>query len=183
MFTVWIWWLYPIQKMDFLISLINVHDKMKVQMDYKINFNESIPEMINRLKQEHVEFGLTLDIITKYNDEYNINKAIETIHDISESIIKHAVEEEARIMRIIMHNAKEESTDSIKIIQEHNWVVDFLKHTIPNMENHIYQQNEHDQKYLKVVQNGIKEFVVNLRNHFSEEEQIVFPLALTANLR
>jgi len=41
--------------MDFLISLMNVHDKMKVQMDYKINFNESIPEMINRLKQEHVD--------------------------------------------------------------------------------------------------------------------------------
>ncbi len=36
-----------------------------------------------------------------------------------------------------MHNAKEESTDSIKIIQEHNRVVDFLKHKKPNMENHI----------------------------------------------
>ena len=153
-------------------------------MDYKINFNESIPEMINRLKQEHVEFGLTLNKITKYNDENNINKAIETIHDMSESIIKHAVEEEARIMRVIMHNAKEESTDSIKIIQEHNWVVDFLKHKIPNMENHIYrQQNKQDQQYQQKVQNEINEFVTNLRNHFSEEEQIVFPLALKADLR
>lgn len=35
----------------------------------------------------------------------------------SEAIIKHAVEEEAKIMRIIMHNAKEESTNSIKIMQ------------------------------------------------------------------
>ena len=38
-------------------------------MDYKINFNESIPEMITRLKQEHVEFELTLKKITKYSDE------------------------------------------------------------------------------------------------------------------
>ena len=152
-------------------------------MNYKIDFNEPIPQMINRLKQEHVEFGLTLNKITKYNDEFKINEAIESIHDMSESIIKHAVEEEARILRVIMHNAKEESTDSIKIIQEHNGVVDFLKHKIPNMENHIYQQNEQDQQYQQAVQKEINEFVVNLRNHFSEEEQIVFPLALKANLR
>jgi hypothetical protein len=42
----------------------------------------------------------------------------------SESIIKHAVEEKARIMRIIMQKAKEEakeeSVDSIKIMKEHN---------------------------------------------------------------
>ena len=152
-------------------------------MNYKINFNESIPQMINRLKQEHAEFGLTLNKITKYNDEFKINEAIESIHDMSESIIKHAVEEEARVLRVIMHNAKEESTDSIKIIQEHNGVVDFLKYKIPNMENHISQQNEQDQQYQQAVQKEINEFVVNLRNHFSEEEQIVFPLALKANLR
>ena len=95
-------------------------------MAYKINFNESIPDMINRLKQEHVEFGLILNNITRFNEENNITKAIETIHDMSESIIKHAVEEEARIMRVIMHNAKGESADSIKIMQEHNWVVSFF---------------------------------------------------------
>ncbi len=152
-------------------------------MNYKIDFNESIPQMINRLKQEHVEFGLTLNKITKYNDEFKINEAIESIHDMSESIIKHAVEEEARILRVIMHDAKEESTDSIKIIQEHNGVVDFLKHKIPNIENHIYQQTEQDQQSQQAVQNEINEFVINLRNHFSEEEQIVFPLALKGNLR
>lgn len=152
-------------------------------MDYKINFNEPIPEMITRLKQEHVEFELTLKKITKNSDENQIKEALETIHDMSELIIKHTVEEEARIMRVIMHNAKEESTDSIKIIQEHNWVVAFLKHKIPNMENHIYQQNKQDQQYLQKVQNEINEFVTNLRNHFSEEEQIVFPLALRADLR
>ena len=75
-------------------------------MNYKINFNESIPDMIDRLKQEHIGFGLTLDKITKYNEENNINNAIETIHIMSESIIKHAIEEEARIMRVIMLQRK-----------------------------------------------------------------------------
>ena len=153
-------------------------------MTYKINFDESIPDMIERLKQEHVKFKITLNKITKYNEENNINKAIETIHDMSQPIIKHAVEEEARLMRVIMHNAKEESADSIKIMQEHNWVVDFLKHRVSSLENSIYQQqNKQDKQFQQKTQNEINEFVTNLKNHFEEEEQIVFPLALKADLR
>ena len=153
-------------------------------MDYKINFDESIPDMIERLKQEHVQFKITLNKITKYNEENNINKAIESIHDMSQPIIKHAVEEEARLMRVIMHNAREESTDSIKIMQEHNWVVDFLKHRIPSIENNIdQQQNKQNKQSRQEEQNEINEFVNNLKNHFEEEEQIVFPLALKSDLK
>src|SRR5690606_12271382 len=153
-------------------------------MDYKINFDESIPDMIGRLKQEHVQFRITLDKITNYNDENNINKAIETIHEMSQPIIKHAVEEEARIMRVNMHNAKEESADSIKIMQEHNWVVHFLKQKIPTIkENITKQQNGQDIQFQQKAQNEINDFVTNLKNHFEEEEQIVFPLALKADIR
>ena len=153
-------------------------------MVYKINFNKSIPDMISRLKQEHIEFGLSLNNITRYNKESNITKAIEAIHEMSESIIKHAVEEEARLMRVIMHNAKEESADSIKIMQEHNWVVDFLKHRVSSLENSIYrQQNKQDKQFEQKTRNEINEFVTNLKEHFEEEEQIVFPLALKADLK
>jgi hemerythrin superfamily protein len=153
-------------------------------MVYKINFDESIPDMIERLKQEHVQFRITLNNITNYNDENNINKALETIHDMSQPIIRHAVEEEARLMRVIMHNAKEKSADSIKIMQEHNWVVDFLKQKIPTIKENIdKQQNEQDIQFQQKAQNEINEFVTNLNNHFEEEEQIVFPLALKADLR
>ena len=38
-------------------------------MDYKINFDEPIPQMIERLKQEHIDFESTLKIIAKYIDE------------------------------------------------------------------------------------------------------------------
>jgi hemerythrin superfamily protein len=153
-------------------------------MVYKINFDESIPDMIERLKQEHVQFKITLNNITNYNDENNINKALETIHDMSQPIIRHAVEEEARLMRVIMHNAKEESADSITIMQEHNWVVDFLKQKIPTIKENIDKQpNEQDIQFQQKAQNEISEFVNNLRDHFEEEEQIVFPLALKADLR
>ena len=79
-------------------------------------------------------------------------------------------------MRVIIQNAKEESADSIKIMQEHNWVVDFLKHKLESIEDQVQQQQQQQK-----VKSEINEFIANLRNHFSEEEQIVFPLALKAN--
>ena len=102
----------------------------------------------------------------------------------SQPITKHAVEEEARLMGVIMHNAKEESSDSIKIMQEHNWVVEFLKHKIPSMKDSIklQQNNQHNQSRQE-AQNEINKFVTNLKNHFEEEEKIVFPLALKADMR
>ena len=158
-------------------------------MDYKINFNEPIPQMIDRLLQEHDNFKVSFEKIEKFVNENDIKQAITTINDIGESIIRHAVEEEARLMRVIMHNAKEESSDSIKIMQEHNWVVDFLKHKLQNIEKEIQQQHSQQQQQQQQLQpqleekvkGEINEFITNIRNHFSEEEQIVFPLALKAD--
>jgi hemerythrin superfamily protein len=153
-------------------------------MNYRINFDESISQMIQRLKQEHVDFESTFNKVEKCINENANKEAIKIIHDLSESIIKHAVEEEARLMRVIMHSAKEESVDSIKIMQEHNWVVDFLKHKLQNIEGEINQQHSQQQQQQQLqekVKGEINEFIANLRNHFSEEEQIVFPLALKAD--
>jgi hypothetical protein len=94
-------------------------------LTYKINFDEPIPQMADRLKKENVNLNLSFEKIEKFVNENEIKQTLKSIHDISESIIRHAVEEEARIMRVIMQKAKEESAESIKIMQEHNWVVDF----------------------------------------------------------
>ena len=68
-------------------------------------------------------------------------------------------------------------------MQEHNWVVDFLKHKLQNIEGEIHQQHSQQlqQQLQEKVKREINEFIANLRNHFSEEEQIVFPLALKAD--
>jgi iron-sulfur cluster repair protein YtfE (RIC family) len=155
-------------------------------MDYRINFDEPIPQMIQRLKQEHENFEISFEKIEKFVDDNEIKQATETMHGMSESIIKHAVEEEARLMRVIMQFAKEESADSIKIMQEHNWVVDFIKHKLQNIEGEIdqqypQQQQQQQQQLQEKIKKQINEFIANLRNHFSEEEQIVFPLALKAD--
>ena len=49
-------------------------------------------------------------------------------------------------MRVIMHSAKEQSVDSIKIMQEHKWAVDFLKHKLQNIEGEINQQHSQQQQ-------------------------------------
>ena len=48
-------------------------------MDYRINFNESIPHMIQRLKQEHVDFESTFKRIEKCINENAIKEAIKVL--------------------------------------------------------------------------------------------------------
>jgi hypothetical protein len=46
--------------------------------------------------------------------------ATEIIRSMTDKVTHHAVEEEARLMRIIIQKAKGESPQSIRIMQEHN---------------------------------------------------------------
>ena len=148
----------------------------------RINFDEPINNMIERLKSEHRNFEIKLQEV---DDTINSNKDIKfaaiLIRNMSEPIIHHAVEEEARLLRVIMHKAKDESSESIKIMQEHNWVIKFFKNILPEIEN---KRKNLDQSSLGSKFNedakSIKEFISKLKEHFLEEEQIVFPLVLKA---
>jgi hypothetical protein len=160
-------------------------------MEYKINFSEPIPQMIVRLKKEHHEFELNLESIQKRIDKSEIKDAVEITKKMRELIIRHAVEEEARLMRVIMQKTKDESPESIRIMQEHNWVMDFFNNNLGAIENRInskidsQKQEDGDYYYVDKLEQSRKElneFITNLRNHFSEEEQIVFPLVLKADL-
>jgi iron-sulfur cluster repair protein YtfE (RIC family) len=150
----------------------------------KINFNEPIPEMIERLKREHRNFESRLDKVdNSINRNNDIIDGVRIIRDMSEAIIHHAVEEEVRLMRVIMQNAKDESSESIRIMQEHNWVLNFFKNKLTSIENRkTYLKTQIGREEYKQAKNELSEFVVNLKSHFLEEEQIVFPLALRANL-
>jgi hemerythrin-like domain-containing protein len=151
----------------------------------RIDFNEPIPEMIERLKREHRNFECRLDKVdNSINRDNDIVDGMRIIRDMSEAIIHHAVEEEARLIRVIMQNAKDESSESIKIMQEHNWVLSFFKNKFTSIENrkaYLKSQAEGEVEYNKQAKKELNEFVANLKSHFLEEEQIVFPLALRAN--
>ena len=150
----------------------------------RIDFNEPIPQMIERLKSEHRNFESKIVEVQGNINNNDIEHATEIIRSMTEKVTHHAVEEEARIMRIIMQKAKNESPESIKIMQEHNWVMDFFKNKLEAIENRINSEidskNHTDKK--EQSKKELTEFITNLRSHFSEEEQIVFPLALKADL-
>ena len=141
----------------------------------RINFDESIPRMIERLKSEHIVFESKLVQIENGIKMNNINLAAQIVQDIREKIIQHAVEEEARLMRVIMKNAKDESSESIKIMQEHNWLMNFLNNRLVLIKNAASSSDPTEYENAKL---DLNEFVDNLRKHFKEEEQIVFPLTL-----
>ena len=145
-----------------------------------INFDEPIPQMIERLKSEHAIFESKLVQVEDNIKNNDVKQAAEIIQSISDRITRHAVEEEARLMRVIMHKAKTESSESIKIMQEHNWVIDFLKSNLLFIErarlNSLSLSS--DSKVFKDAKKNMNEFVTNLRKHFEEEELIVFPLVI-----
>jgi hemerythrin-like domain-containing protein len=154
----------------------------------RIDFNEPIPQMIERLKSEHSSFESKITEVQDSINNDDIVQAAAIIRSMADKVTHHAVEEEARLARVIMQKAKDESAESIRIMQEHNWVMDFFKYKLMAIENkinskidsQIKESNYIDTK--KQFKKELSEFVTNLRSHFSEEEQIVFPLALKADL-
>jgi hemerythrin-like domain-containing protein len=154
----------------------------------RIDFNEPIPQMIERLKSEHRSFESKLAEIQGSINNDDIVHAVAIIRSMTDNVTHHAVEEESRLMRVIMQKTKNESAESIRIMQEHNWVINFFKNKLIAIENkinskidsQIEESNYTDTK--KQSKKELSEFVTNLRSHFSEEEQIVFPLALKSNL-
>ena len=151
----------------------------------RINFNEPIPDMIERLKKEHRSFESKLnEADNSINRDNSIEVGIRIIRDMDNSVIRHAVEEEARLMRVIMQNAKNDSAESIKIMQEHNYVLNFFKEKLVSIEDakpSYVEPSQGGEEYTQ-AKSALNEFIINLRSHFKEEEQVVFPLALRANL-
>jgi hemerythrin-like domain-containing protein len=131
--------------------------------------------MIERLKTEHIVFESKLVQIKNSIKMNDIKLAAQIVQDMGEKIIQHAVEEEARLMRVIMKNAKDESSESIEIMQEHNWLMNFLNNRLMLIKNAAASSDPAEYEKAKL---DLDEFVDNLRKHFKEEEEIVFPLTL-----
>lgn len=146
-----------------------IRARRNIDMSFRINFEEPIPDLIERLQKEHRHFESKLAEL-EAADTFN-KHSMEILEELSGPIVRHAVEEEARIMRVILHKAKRQSEESIKIAQEHNWIADFMRKTMPMLASMSQQQ----------AMQEVAKFVQNLRNHFIEEERVMFPLALKAD--
>jgi hemerythrin len=128
--------------------------------------SEAIPKMIERLRTEHRDFRLEL-IEIEETSKFTSHKAIEKLEEIGRLIARHEVEEEARIIQVITEKVKEPER-LVKVIQEHRSVID--------LEKKISQLEDSSQEVVE----EIRTLCNDMRKHFSEEEEIVFPLMLKA---
>jgi hemerythrin superfamily protein len=142
-------------------------------MTMTLDYNEPVPKVLERLKAEHRELVPKLRRIEKLAESGDMKVVITELKVIKPLILRHAVEEEARLMRPIMWEYKEKAEDSIIVLRYHRELVDFLEHKLPNLATLPEQ----------VARREVGIFVKELRKHHLEEEKTVFPLALKANAK
>lgn len=140
-------------------------------MTMTLDYNEPLPKVLERLKSEHRELVPKLRRIGQLAETGDMKVVITELRVIKPLILRHAVEEEARLMRPIMWEYKDKAEDSIIVLRYHRELVDFMEHKLPNLA-----ALPED-----VARREVGIFVKELRKHHREEERTVFPLAFKAN--
>jgi hypothetical protein len=141
-------------------------------MSFRLDYNEPIPKLVERLKGEHNELHVKLERIVSEIKIGNLPVAISLLNLDKAEILRHAVEEEARLVRSIMEESRDESNQSIEIMQQHRRIEEFLQIKLPHLGE--LPPNKATRE--------IEEFVNELERHHLEEERIVFPLAIKSDL-
>ena len=142
-------------------------------MTMTLDYNEPLPKVIDRLKSEHKELAQKLSRIERLAESGDMKVVVTELKVVKPLVLRHAVEEEARLMRPIMWESKDKSEESIIVLRYHRELVDFLDHKLPNLEA----------LPERVARREVGIFVKELRKHHQEEEKTVFPLALKSNSR
>lgn len=136
-----------------------------------LDYNEPLPKVLERLKGEHRELAVKLFRIEQLAKSGDVKVIITELKVIKPLVLRHAVEEEARLMRPIMWEMKDRSEESIIILRYHKNLVEFLDHKLVNL----------DKLPEPVARREVAIFVKELRKHHKEEENTLFPLALKAD--
>ena len=136
-----------------------------------LDYNEPLPKVVERLKGEHRELVPKLRRIEQLAESGDMKVVITELKVIKPLLLRHAVEEEARLMRPIMWEYKSKAEDSIIVLRYHRELVDFFDHKLPNLATLPEQ----------MARREVGIFVKELRKHHLEEERTVFPLALKAD--
>ena len=140
-------------------------------MSFKLDYNEPIAKVVERLTEEHKELHSKLERILWEEKSGNLPVAISLLNLIKPQILRHAVEEEALIARVIVAEHENESRESIEIFQQHRRIEEFLQDKLPRLSELPRKQKS----------NEIEEFASELEKHHREEEAVAFPLALKSN--
>lgn len=145
-------------------------------MSFRLDYEEPIYRVVRRLKQEHKVIDRKLKRISCISNarERNLKVAVSLMNAAKTEILRHAVEEEARLVRVIMGSAdtKDESADSVKIFQEHRRIKEFFEDELP----YLLEETSPNEAKRKITA-----FVDFMIKHHREEEEEAFPLALKAS--
>lgn len=139
-------------------------------MAYRLDYDEPISKVIERLKREHLELKERLLYIQEEAGTRDLKVAASLLKSVKFEILRHEVEEEARVAGVIMEKARVQSQQTIDIIRYHRRVSEFLREELPQLT----EQPE------KKARREIREFVIELMKHNDAEESFVFPLVLSA---
>jgi len=139
-------------------------------MSYRLDYDEPIPAVIERLKREHLELRDKLLYIQEEARSRDLVVAKSILESIKFEILRHAVEEEARLLKVIESETGEKARPAVDITRYHRRVTEFLQNDMPKLT----EGSE------KKARQGIQDFVTELLKHNDAEEKVVFPLALQA---
>lgn len=139
-------------------------------MSYKLDYKEPIPKVIERLRNEHKSIAPRLSQIKEEADSGNTAVAQSLLSSIKPELLRHIVEEEGRIVRIVMDEARQDSGPTVEITRYHRRVSEFLDLKLPRLLEMPKSRARQE----------IGDFVVELRKHQEAEERECFPLALRA---
>jgi septal ring factor EnvC (AmiA/AmiB activator) len=144
-------------------------------MSYRLDYEEPVFRIVRRLKQEHKEIDRKLERVLRIarTENGNLRVAVSLLNAIKTEMIRHAVEEEARLARVIMasNKTKNNSYESVKILQEHRRIKEFFENELP----YLLEENSENKARMKIL-----EFVNLIVKHHREEEHETFPLSLKA---
>ncbi|HUK80790.1 MAG TPA: hemerythrin domain-containing protein [Nitrososphaerales archaeon] len=140
-------------------------------MTMSLDYNEPLPKVVERLKDEHRELVPKLRRIEKLAKSGDLKVIATELNAVKPLLLRHAVEEEARLMRAIMWEFEEKADESIIILRYHRELVEFFEHRLPKLTT----------LPDRVARREVGIFVKGLRKHHLEEEKTLFPLALKAD--
>ena len=107
-------------------------------------------------------------------EDGDLKLAVSLLNSMSTEILRHAVEEEARLASVIMQSSSKsrktsEVVTSLRVLQEHRRIKEFLDDELP----FLLDENSERQARRKIA-----EFTNLIIKHQLAEERNVFPLAL-----
>ncbi len=137
---------------------------------FTLDYEAPISSVTKRLLIKHDEIKTILSEVGELARRGKLKVAISLLNATSPLILRSAVEEEARVMRVVMQKNKSRAQRSVAIEREHRDIADFLKRKLPELGS--MPPNE--------ARRSVISFVRLTRRHLREEEGVPFSIAAAA---